>query len=231
MTRFFVRNYILAVSICIIHFSTFAMENVTGRYKNIIFDIGGVLIKDAKYFAEKLFEGEKKEKYVSLNKSLEWGQWTKGISTKEQLINAISTAHSLDKDEVRTFVESLLTKRPLIDECWELVEKLKQLGYKLYILSNMSRDTHKASVTGYYKDLFDKFDGKVFSFEEGCIKPDSQIYNNLLKRYGLKPEECLFVDDMEANIATGKKIGINGIVYKEGTLEAAFKEHCISCDK
>ena len=52
--------------------------------------------------------------------------------------------------------------------------------------------------TGYY--FFKYFDGGVISAEVKLSKPDSQIYEILLEKYSLVPEECLFIDDLEINV-------------------------------
>jgi epoxide hydrolase-like predicted phosphatase len=233
MDRFFGFNAAIAVSICIAQFSVVAMESVHNKYKNIIFDIGGVLLRgDGKYFAEKLFEGDKARAYAALPKLPVWSNWDKGKCTRQELIDTLSSSCSLDKDEVCTFIATYLgSDRSLIGECCELVKKLKSLGFKLYVLSNFSRDAYHAFVTGCYKVLFDEFDGHLFSFEVGCAKPDTHIYTLLLERYNLKAEECLFVDDTEVNVAAGKELGIGGIVYKEGQLKAALQNQGISCDE
>ena len=56
-------------------------------------------------------------------------------------------------------------------------------------------------------------DGGVFSYQEHVIKPDERIYQILLERYALLPEETLFLDDNAENIAAAQKLGIHGIVF------------------
>ena len=50
--------------------------------------------------------------------------------------------------------------------------------------------------------------------EEKIGKPDLRIYQILLERYGLKAEECVFIDDRQGNIDAGKQVGIRGILFK-----------------
>lgn len=56
--------------------------------------------------------------------------------------------------------------------------------------------------------LFNIVDGYVLSYLEHKVKPYKAIYNVLLERYNLIPEECIFIDDNEKNIATGNSLGI-----------------------
>ena len=56
--------------------------------------------------------------------------------------------------------------------------------------------------------LFDLVDGYVLSYQEHKIKPYKAIYNVLLERYNLIPNECIFIDDNQNNIETGNSMGI-----------------------
>jgi len=49
---------------------------------------------------------------------------------------------------------------------------------------------------------------------EKVIKPDPRLYRILLDRYGLKAEECVFIDDNPANVAGAEAVGIKGILFK-----------------
>ena len=62
----------------------------------------------------------------------------------------------------------------------------------------------------------------MYSFEEGVLKPDKQIYLKLLKKYNLIPNETVFIDDNPNNIKTANELGIHGIVFKN--LEQCKKE-------
>ena len=69
------------------------------------------------------------------------------------------------------------------------IKDLKQLGFNVYILSNIPEDDTK-----YLRSLgvFDNIDGCIFSYEYKKIKPDPEIFNILLEKYDLKASECLF---------------------------------------
>ena len=91
-----------------------------------------------------------------------------------------------------------------------LVGDLKAAGYRLYVLSNMSREfidfLRRFPVYGL-------FDGEVVSCEEGVVKPEPEIYRRLLGRYGLDPAQTLFIDDRPANIAAAAALGIRGQLF------------------
>ena len=64
-------------------------------------------------------------------------------------------------------------------------------------------------------------DGGIMSYEVKVIKPDSAIYQALIDKYDLKPEECVFVDDLLENVEAAKKLGLKGVhaVTHEAALE------------
>ena len=49
------------------------------------------------------------------------------------------------------------------------------------------------------------------------VKPDREIYDLILNRYHLKPEECLFIDDLEPNVKAAQAVGINTYISPTGT--------------
>ena len=58
------------------------------------------------------------------------------------------------------------------------------------------------------------FEGVVVSSDVKMIKPNPAVYEYILKKYDLKPEECLFIDDVEANVKAAEAVGIKGFVFK-----------------
>lgn len=62
-------------------------------------------------------------------------------------------------------------------------------------------------------DFLSLLEGTVVSGIEKEVKPEPQIYRILLDRYSLKPEESVFIDDKEANVATARELGMHGIVF------------------
>ena len=56
--------------------------------------------------------------------------------------------------------------------------------------------------------------GAIFSYQVKCIKPEAEIYQLLLDRYHLVPQECVFIDDRPENIEAAEKLGITGIQFQ-----------------
>lgn len=81
--------------------------------------------------------------------------------------------------------------------------------YKIYFLSNLSDTSYE-----YLRNILDEFDGGAYSFQEGIMKPDEKFYQVLLSRYNLNPQESIFFDDRESNIAAAEKLGIMGVLVR-----------------
>ena len=91
-------------------------------------------------------------------------------------------------------------------DVWERVHALKQKGYRIYLLSNYSKDFFEVHTKG--ASFMDDIDGKVVSYEIHEMKPDKIIYEHLLGKYDLKPEESVFFDDRPENTETAEELGI-----------------------
>jgi 2-haloacid dehalogenase len=78
-------------------------------------------------------------------------------------------------------------------------------------LTNWSHETFPFALERY--DFLALFDGIVMSGEERMVKPDPRFYHLLLSRYGLRTEECVFIDDALPNIKAASGLGITSIHY------------------
>ncbi|MFH1409603.1 MAG: HAD family phosphatase [Nanoarchaeota archaeon] len=94
----------------------------------------------------------------------------------------------------------------------KLLKKLKK-HYRLFLLSNNSEIAHDRFKRGlpFSKD----FEKIVISYEHKLLKPDPRIYKILLEGTGLKPEECLYIDDLPEFIEGAKNSGMKTILYKK----------------
>jgi putative hydrolase of the HAD superfamily len=94
------------------------------------------------------------------------------------------------------------------------LDSLKEKGLKIYLLSNYPKSIFALHEERGKFTFIDKIDGRVVSGFEGMVKPDAEIYKLLMDRYGLKAEECVFIDDRPENIEAAKALGMEGIVFE-----------------
>jgi epoxide hydrolase-like predicted phosphatase len=105
----------------------------------------------------------------------------------------------------------LTTSITPIPQTIELVKSLKQQGYRVAMLSNVTES--QADIIrklGYYE----LFDPVVLSCDIKVEKPNEEAYKILLERLCLRPSECLFIDDQIKNVEAAQKLGIESIEYR-----------------
>jgi putative hydrolase of the HAD superfamily len=182
------------------------MDNVPKRFKNIIFDLGNVLLEwNPKNLLEKL---EAPSHFKEVFNSLLWASHDGGCLTRDEVVAKLPPQY--DK---AVFAQCLQRIAPFlypIPEMVELFHEVRRKGYKVYILSNMPKELHEELVQLH--DWFQYPDGQIYSYKVGAIKPQPQIYEALLNTYKINGHESVFIDDLEDNIRAAGQFGIDGIV-------------------
>lgn len=180
--------------------------------RNIIFDLGNVLIEYSpeRFISEFVEEKNQERFYKRVFKEQEWQDLDRGTLEYDEAIKIFTKDLPEEKENIeKLFKENIQGVLFPIEENLKLLPKLKEKGYKLYILSNFHRE---AFLEIERKCEFKKyFDGKVVSYDVKLLKPEKEIYEELLKRYNLNPEETLFIDDTLANTEGAEKLGISTI--------------------
>ena len=182
--------------------------------KNIVFDMGEVLVHFSSHrIVEHLDITEEDKELIIQNvfKSKYWALTDFCISHKEAFEymkgNLPERLHKIALDcAINWYRPEYLMPRML-----DIVKELKDLGYHLYLLSNAGTNQELYWSQMPYKQYFD---GKLISAEEKTWKPCPEIFQKFFKKFDLAPEECLFIDDLKENIASGLLLGMDGIVFK-----------------
>ena len=179
-------------------------------YKNIIFDLGGVMVDfDPKtYLVDRFCNAEVEEQVSQLTfESEEWKLLDAGLITRSEanlrmLARAKEYGRAFEVQGVLDDWMHILRPRRRMQT---LVEQLKQHGYCVYYLSNIPEDVLALLMERDFKGLFD---GGVASCEVKINKPDPRIYQALLGKYQLKADECIFIDDRADNIKAASLLGL-----------------------
>ena len=184
--------------------------------RNIVFDIGNVLAafrwKD--YIAELGFEGSMAERLANattLNKM--WREVDRGVMSVNDIIENCIASDPEIEEAIRLFYSDRRRLVAEYDYARGWISELKERGYKIYLLSNYSQD-HFQYISRHFT-FFGLEDGKVISYMEKVLKPERRIYEILYQRYGLIPEECVFLDDSEENIKGALNTGMKGIIFRD----------------
>ena len=187
--------------------------------KNIIFDLGNVLIsfRPSEYFDKNNYPENIKTTILSdIFGSKEWRLIDNGEITTSEAINSIASRSSLKKEEIAHIFNLRTDVMFPLDLNVRLLPELKKRGFKLFYLSNFPIDIFEEIHSGYY--FFKYFDGGLISSEAKYSKPDSRIYEILLEKYNLIPQESLYIDDIEINVRAAEDLGMTGLVT-HGSLE------------
>ena len=189
----------------------------------IIFDIGNVLVDFCweEYLYSFHFAPDIREKVAKATVlSDAWNEFDRGGSREEALIEGfVRNAPEVEK-EIRLFcrdIHDMLRKR---ESTIPWIKELKSKGRKVYYLSNFSEKA--ARECAHVLDFVPYTDGGILSYEEKIIKPNPEIYELLIKRYGLIPGECLFFDDKEENCRTARRLGMEAVCFT--TRQKAIEE-------
>jgi 2-haloacid dehalogenase len=98
-----------------------------------------------------------------------------------------------------------------LDEAIAVLADVKAAGLQCLALSNMESDKFLLRRARF--PFFGHLDGCVISGNEGVAKPDRKIFEILLARYDLEPAATVFVDDLAANVAVARELGIVAVQY------------------
>ena len=200
--------------------------------KNIIFDMGNVLIKfDRSIFLDKIgASGEDRETLLrEVFLSLEWSMMDRGSLTEEQAMERMCRRVP---ERLHKAVRALTSEwdRPIlpIDGMEELVRELKAKGYHIFLISNASYRQHEywPLIPGY-----ECFEDTVISADVKLIKPQPEIYLYAMYKFGIRPEESVFIDDAGPNVEGAVYSGLRGIVFHgdTGELREKLRELGVDC--
>ncbi|MCM1162494.1 MAG: HAD family phosphatase [Roseburia sp.] len=189
----------------------------------IIFDIGNVLVDFnwKEYIASFGFSEEVQEKLAKATMlSREWDEFDRGVLEIEDIIQKFIQNDSTMEKEIRMICENVHDMLGRRDYAIPWIQDLKKKGYGVYYLSNFSQKAE--AECAHTLDFLPYMDGGILSYQEKCIKPEPEIYQILINRYHLIPEQCVFMDDKPVNCEGAKKAGMHTIVFT--TKEEAEKE-------
>ncbi|WP_367568077.1 HAD family hydrolase [Lacrimispora sp.] len=190
--------------------------------KNIVFDMGKVLVnyegnKVCHHFIED--EAERKAVSAAVFDSPEWIFLDMGLMPEETALKKMQAR--LETDHAKEMA-ALCMKHWHEYNLWpiegmeELVAELKEKGYGIYLCSNASLRLLECS---HMIPGISHFDGTLFSAEVKYIKPQKEMYAHLFNRFGLKPEECFFIDDLPMNIEGARDCGMDGYCFADGDVK------------
>lgn len=182
--------------------------------RNIVFDVNGVLLGHHHFrymFEKRVFPLDWKLFYeIMSSKEAEEGNIGLYASKKEIAEAYLKDHPEKRKRALKLFDDTWTDYFYEVKEMTAFLEKLKP-HFRIYLLSNVDKQ-EMAMIMGM--PFYMQVDGAFFSCAEGVAKPEETCYEAFLKKYGLKAEECLFLDDSKKNILAAKKLGFKTFLHE-----------------
>lgn len=190
---------------------------MSGHYKAIIFDIGGVI--------QNLRWEVVANQLIDLKRDLNMDMFRSAFYYQRENYFNLYETHKMKSEDFWKMVASQLGLSekaagriskafislydPVNIDIANIIKNLKQ-KYKLIIMSNSCPELKENVESNDFYDIFDK---KYFSYDTGLKKPNKDFFEHVLKENNLKAEECIFVDDAPKNVDSANEIGMKGILY------------------
>lgn len=195
--------------------------------KNIVLDMGNVLLDFNPEAVINMFCSSEEEKGIIRKELFNGPEWLMGdkgeIKDKDRFDLVKIRVPEKYHDALRKCADEWGVCMVPLNGAREFCERVKKSGYGIYILSNAS---------DLFYDYFPKFlpldffNGVFVSSNYLMLKPDVEIYKTFLNEYGLKAEECLFIDDRDDNCSGARKAGMNAFQFK-GDYDKVFTENSL----
>ncbi len=183
--------------------------------RNIVFDMGNVLIRfDPDSFMDRVGITDPEDRKIvnrELFASVEWALMDMGLETEDTFEpKVLARIPNRLREKVRELLRNWAYPRQYIPGMPELVQRLKNAGYGIYLLSNAS-----VGQPAYWNQMpvSKIFDGTLVSAFVKTVKPCPAIYRLFTEEFKLEEAECVFIDDAPINVAAAVACGWQGIVF------------------
>jgi len=195
---------------------TAGQEDGGGVVRSVVFDLGGVLLdwNPQRLFADHYPDPvERAEVREVLFAHGDWAAFDRGDLSEDELIDRAQQRSGRSRDEFALFLAAV--RRSLIakPETVRILRALQSRNVPLYCLSNMPVSVYEHLREAH--DFWDAFRGIVISGEVRKVKPEREVYELLLGRYGLAPASTVFIDDHPPNIAGAQALGIDAFRFED----------------
>lgn len=177
--------------------------------KNIVFDLGGVILKDKPNSVLEKLEIDNNI-YYELNRFFDnWEKLDLGEETLEEKFKQCNFSKNI-KDKYKDFLLNYYKYRDIDIRLIDCINRLKSNGYNIYILSDNNKECFE-----HYKNQsdFKNIDGWILSCDYHTSKKDGKLFDILIDSFGLNPNECYYIDNNINNIEEANKHGINGYLF------------------
>lgn len=182
----------------------------------VVFDVGRVLVgfeyeplMDSFSFSE-----EKKEKIINATFRNEiWNEMDRALYENEEYFRRFIAEAPEYEAEIREVLRRAPETVETLPYAETWVKYLKKQGYRVFALSNYGN--YMMEHTKQHLGFLEYMDGAIFSCDVQMIKPEPDIYQNLMERYHIDPARAVFIDDRADNCATARSLGMKSIQFRD----------------
>jgi 2-haloacid dehalogenase len=187
------------------------------RPSTVVFDIGGVLLRwDPRNLYRKIFAEEAEmEWFLREVCTSEWNVEQDRGRKWDDAVALLVERHPEWESQIRAYHERWHeTVAGVYEENVALLERLTAAGVPVYAITNFSAEKFvEARERHRFLQLFR---GVVVSGEDRMLKPEREIFDLFFSRYGLRPQDCVFIDDSRANVEMARSLGLHTVHFVEG---------------
>lgn len=184
--------------------------------KNIIFDVGNVIVKwspeDIISNTFPSFDYNDKNHFINLIfGSNTWRSLNLGIVEENDAKQIFMNSLNIDQKTINELFANINSTQVLIPETVKLMKQLKSNQYSLYGLTD---NVH--FIIAYLRQRYDfwkHLKDVTVSAEVGMMKPDQAIFNYVITKNNILPDETVFIDDHLPNIISARKSGLHTIHF------------------
>lgn len=183
----------------------------------VVFDLGGVLIDwDPRHLYRKLFAGDEAamEHFLATVCTREWHRHHDAGRSFAEGARVLKDRHPDKAELIDAFGarQDEMMRGPIAGSV-EILAELRDRGTPLYALSNWPAEGFAQARERF--EFLRWFRGIVISGEIGAIKPQPRIYEVLLERFAIDPQNSVYIDDVEVNAAAARPFGMHAIHFTD----------------
>ena len=177
----------------------------------VIFDMGGVILNDR---LESIIKGVADKLYIDAKEfsdfySIYKDDLQKGKKRIKEFCELTKNKYNVNQDVYEVWRDVYETKMSINMDLLDYVDTLRA-KYKAGVITNTS-DLH--AEINKSRGIFEHFDASIISSEVGFLKPDKRVYELMLEKLRLRPEDCIFIDDRKEHLETAEMMGFSTVLY------------------
>ncbi len=181
---------------------------------NVVFDLGGVVFDWQPDALVRRVFGDPETEALVLKEMIahaDWIELDRGTLSLDDAIVRGALRTGLPEESIAQLFDAVPESLTPIEATFDLVRAANAAGQPLFVLSNMQHAS--ADFLERKHDIWNLFEGIVFSCRIQKVKPEPGIYEYLLREHGLDPAETVFIDDLKENLEAAAAFGIRTVQF------------------